>query len=91
MMADKPYGQLGAVLDEIARRRNVRGPYRLGRYIVEQTGEGPGGSHWSQIYYGQKDPSPKAMKRFALAMDLTKGEEEKLATAYLFRRVAAAA
>lgn len=78
-------------MDEIARRRNVRGPYNLAEYIEERTGESPGGSHWSQVLYGKKDVSPKAMKRFALAMDLTKEEEEKLATAYLFRRVAAAA
>lgn len=85
----EPYSPLGDVLDEIARKRQVRGPYNLEHYIREKTGDSPGGSHWSQVFYGKKDASPRAMKRFALAMNLTPEEEEKLATAYLFRRVAA--
>ena len=86
-----PYSKLGDVLDEIARDRNVRGPYNVARYVQERTGDGPGGSHWSQIFYGKKEASPRVMKRFSLAMNLTEEEEVKLATAYLFRGMAAAA
>lgn len=86
-----PYSALGDVLDEIARKRSVRGPYNVAKHVKQETGDGPGGSHWSQIFYGKKEPSPRVMKRFALAFRLDVEEEEKLATAYLFRGVAAAA
>ena len=81
----RPYGPLGEVLDGIARARNVRGPYRVASYVEERTGEGPGGSHWSQVFYGLKYPSPRVMKLFCEAFDLERGDEEfdRLALTYL--------
>ncbi len=83
-MAGRPYGKLGVALDAIARERNVRGPYRVAAFIRERTGGGPRGSHWSQVFYGEKYPSPQVMKRFVQAFELSESEVERLASVYLY-------
>lgn len=87
MANGKPYSELGEVMDEIARKRNVRGPYRVGNYVEMVMGESPVGSHWSQIFYGQRHPSTQVMHLFMNAFGVERESEEgvRLATAYLFR------
>lgn len=79
------YTELGNVLDELARQRNVRGPYNVANYIREKMGHGPNGSAWSQIFRGvTKHPERENMLLFTLAFELTAEERRRLANAYLF-------
>jgi hypothetical protein len=84
--AGKPYCELGELLEEFARKRYVRGPYRIGRYVREKTDRGPAsGSAWSQIFYGDILPKPETMRAFRDAFELTEDEEARLAYIYTFR------
>lgn len=87
-MADgRPYSSLGKVMDELARKRNIRGPYNVGNYVRATTGEGPtSGSAWSQIFYGESHPMPKTMQAFTRAFELGEEEVDALSRAYMFRR-----
>lgn len=79
------YSRLGNVLDELARKRNVRGPGKIARYVRERTGEGPNGSAWHQILTGQtKQPAAKNIELFAQACELTYEERVHLALVYSF-------
>jgi hypothetical protein len=87
MTEGKGYSDLGDVMDAIARRHNVRGPYNVGNYVLAKTGKGPKrGSAWSQIFYGQSHPTQKTMDAFLDAFPMTEEEVSALARAYLFRR-----
>ncbi len=90
MANGKPYSDLGAVMDELARKRNVRGPYNVCRFVRDRTGMGPkSGSAWSEIFYGKSHPTPATMKAFTEAFELSEGEVDALARAYMFRGVTA--
>ncbi len=97
-MADgQAYSELGSVMDELARRRNVRGPYNVGGYVWEKTGRGPkpnkrgqASSAWSQIFYGESHPKTDTVKAFVDAFELTPEERRWLADVYLFRGLIAA-
>lgn len=85
MTQGKPYSLLGKALDEMARNRNVRGPYGIAGYVRERTGEGPNGSAWSQILYGEtRRPRPETMTLFARAFELSEVEMDRLAYVYTF-------
>jgi hypothetical protein len=85
MNAGPTYTELGTVLDELARARNVRGPHRIARYIQDKMGEGIGGSAWQQIFVGStKTPERKNIQLFADAFDLTPEERARLAWAYTY-------
>lgn len=84
-MTGPEYSELGQVLDELARKRNVRGPYRVANYIREVTGEGPGGTAWSQFFNGTARPKRSNIALFARAFDLTEDERALLADVYTFR------
>lgn len=91
-MADgRPYSDLGQVMDDLARTRNIRGPYNVRNFVRAKTGEGPrSGSAWSQIFYGESHPMPKTMQAFTQAFELTEEEVDALSRAYMFRsRIAA--
>jgi len=91
MSDGQAYSELGNVMDELARKRNVRGPYNVGKYVREKTGRGPKqGSAWSQIFYGKSHPTPQTMRAFTDAFELTKEEVDALARAYMFRGLIAA-
>lgn len=79
------YGELGKILDELARKRNIRGPYPTANYIRRKTGQGPNGSAWSQIFRGEtKYPHPDNIRLFVEAFELSSQERGRLADAYLF-------
>jgi hypothetical protein len=83
--AGRPYSPLGYKIDELARKRNIRGPYQIARRVVGRTGgEGPTGSAWSQILYGRTHPQPLTMLQFAKAFNLSEEERLELATPYTF-------
>ncbi len=79
----KPYSRLGEALFRVAIKRHVRGPYRIDRYVKERTGGGPGGSHWSQILYGEKWPSREVLSRFLRAFDVSGDERIEIALIFL--------
>ena len=35
---DRPYGELGKMLDDLARERNVRGPYDIAQHLQSLSG-----------------------------------------------------
>ncbi len=84
-MQGQDYSELGQVLDDIARSRNIRGPYRVAKYVKERTGDGPGGTAWSQFFTGESRPKPRSVQLFALAFEITEEERQHLANVYLFR------
>jgi hypothetical protein len=49
---DKPYCELGKVLDNLARDRDVRGPYNIAHHIANVTGYQVSGQVISQYLYG---------------------------------------
>ncbi len=85
MLSGEPYCRLGVAMDGIARRRNVRGPYKVGRYVNERTGGGLSRGYWSQIFRGKRYPGWDVMDRFCRAFELGLGDEEfdELARTYL--------
>jgi hypothetical protein len=81
----KEYSPLGDVLDELARKRSVRGPTRVAHFIREQTGDGPNPSAWHQIFAGEtKQPTSKNLELFALAFELNHDEMVRVALANTF-------
>lgn len=79
------YSRLGHVLDDLARKRDVRGPARVARYVRSRMGEGPGPSAWHQIFTGEtKQPAATNIELFANAFDLTYEERVRLALVYSF-------
>lgn len=85
MSKGRPYSELGKVLDELARERHVRGPYRVAHYVREKIGRGPGGSAWSQIFLGESGARPETIQAFTDAFELDEEERARLARVYLFR------
>ncbi len=85
-MAEKPAAHLlGKVLDEMAARRGVRGPYNVADHVRQETGEGPGGSAWSQIFSGSTyRPRREVIITFAKAFKLSPEELHRLAHVFTF-------
>lgn len=90
------YTALGNVMDEIARRRGIYGPYNVGKFVYEKTGRGPktnkrgqGSSAWSQIFHGETEAKVTTMRAFIDSMELidplTEEEQARLFREYLSR------
>ena len=45
---DKPYSELGKMLDDLARERDVRGPYNIAQYVQSLIGYEASGQVVSQ-------------------------------------------
>ncbi len=80
----KPYGELGKTLDDLARERDVRGPYNIANHIVNVTGYKVSGQVLSQYMYGRSFPKPEFIRAFAEAFELTPQERGKLAWVYTY-------
>jgi hypothetical protein len=85
MANGKPYSELGEVLDDLARARNVRGPYPIERYLKEKVGKSPSGQAISDYLYGEYNPRPEFIDLFATAFELTPKERGMLAWVYAYR------
>ncbi len=90
MTTQKPYSELGKLLDTLARERDVRGAQALAAFVRARPVAGPGRSGWGQILYGDITPTTKTMALFASAFELTEKERERVAMLYTFRGVMAA-
>ncbi len=81
---DKPYSELGKMLDDLARERDVRGPYNTAYYIQNVTGYKVSGQVLSKYLYGEYVPKPGFVRAFAEAFELTPQERGKLAWVYAY-------
>ncbi len=81
---DKPYCQLGKMLDDLARGRDVRGPYNIAQYVQGITGYEVSGQMVSQYMYGRSFPKREFIKAFAGGFELTPQERGKLAWVYAY-------
>jgi hypothetical protein len=82
----RPYGALGEVMYELARKRNVRGPYSIAHYMKDQLPDhvptGPAVAKW--MYGDTENPERENMQLFADAFDLSLQERKQLAWVYAF-------
>lgn len=59
------YSALGEVIDELARKRNVRGPHAIANHMKSRLGEAPTGAAVSKWMYGDSRPLSLAPCVFA--------------------------
>jgi hypothetical protein len=83
-MKYKPYCELGKVLDNLARTRDVRGPYNIAHEIQNATGYEVSGQAVSQYVYGRSSPKREFIEAFAEAFELTPQERGELAWVYAY-------
>jgi hypothetical protein len=80
----RPYSAFGEVLDELARKRNVRGPYLIANYMKARLGEAPTGAAVGKWMYGVASPTRENLQRFADAFELSKRERITLSFAFTY-------
>jgi hypothetical protein len=81
---NKPYCELGKVLDALARERDVRGPYKIADYLKEVVGYRLSGQGVSKYMYGMSTPKREFIEAFAEAFELTLRERVELAWVYAY-------
>jgi hypothetical protein len=81
---DKPYGELGKLMDSMARKRDVRGPYNIAQLVTAVTGYKVTGQAVSRYFYGDSWPKPSFVSAFAQTIELTKEERDALAWLYTY-------
>jgi hypothetical protein len=81
---DKPYSELGKVLDAMARKRDVRGPYAIAKRVSEVSGYSVSGQAVSRYFNDGIVPRADFMSAFARAFDLTEEERDELAWIYTY-------
>ena len=81
---DKPYGELGKLMDSMARTHDVRGPYNIARRVTAATGYKVTGQAVSRYFYGDSWPRPAFVSAFAEAIGLTREERDALAWLYTY-------
>jgi hypothetical protein len=80
----EPYSQLGKILDDLARRRDVRGPYNIARHVMSVSSYEASGQAVSKYMYGKSLPKPAFIKAFAQTFELTPQEQVELAWVYAY-------
>ena len=80
----RPYSAFGEVLDELARKRNVRGPQRIANHMKARLGEAPTGAAVSRWMHGDSRPTRENLQRFADAFELSKRERITLSFAFTY-------
>lgn len=83
-MSGRPYSALGEVLYELARKRDVRGPYAVASHMKARLGEAPTGAAVSKWMYGDTRPTRENMQRFADAFELSAAEKITLSFAFTY-------
>jgi hypothetical protein len=81
----KPYSELGKVLDAMARKRDVSGPYAIAKHVTEVSGYKVTGQAVSRYFHDGIVPKPAFMSAFARAFDLSEEERDTLAWIYTYR------
>ncbi len=80
----KPYCELGKLLDNLARDRDVRGPYNIAAYLKNAADYEVSGQVISKYLYGHSKPKQEFVKVFADALRLTPQERAELAWGYAY-------
>jgi hypothetical protein len=80
----RPYCELGKMLDDLARSRDVRGPYNIAYYLKEVAGYEVSGQAVSKCLYGEFLPKHAFIGAFTEALNLTSEERSKLAWVYTY-------
>lgn len=80
----KPYCELGKMLDDLARDRDVRGPYYIAYQLQNATGYEASGQAVSQYMYGKSFPKREFIDAFAETFELTPQERGTLAWVYAY-------
>jgi hypothetical protein len=80
----KPYSELGKMLDDLARERDVRGPYNIAYQVENVTGYKVSGQVLSKYLYGESVPKREFVRAFAEAFKLTPRERSELAWVYSY-------
>ncbi len=81
---NKPYSELGKLLDALARSRDVRGPYQIAQHLEHVNGYEVSGQAVSKYLYGNMGPKRAFVEAFADAFGLTEQERAELAWAYAY-------
>ncbi len=82
---NRPYCELGKLIDLLARSRDVRGPYNIAQYVQERTDYSLSGAAVSKHLYGDSVPRRRFLVAFANAFELTEQERRELAWLYAYR------
>ena len=80
----KRYCELGKMLDDLARERDVRGPYNIAKHIEDVIGYEVSGQVLSKYLYGDSVPKSGFMRAFSDAFELTARERSELAWVYTY-------
>lgn len=81
---DKPYSELGKMLDNLARVQDVRGPYNIANHLENVLGYEVTGQVLSKYLYGEYVPKPGFIRAFAEAFKLNARERSELAWVYAY-------
>ena len=86
MTDNKPrrYSELGKMLDDLARERDVRGPYNIANHVKNATGYEASGQVLSKYLYGEYVPKREFVSAFAEAFELNVQERGELAWVYAY-------
>ena len=81
---NKPYCELGKLLDALARSRNVRGPYNMAEYLGDVANHKVSGQSISKYLFGINEPKQAFIRAFADALELTEQERAELEWVYAY-------
>ena len=81
---NKPYSELGKLLDALARSRDVRGPYNIAKYLGDITRHEVSGQSISKYLFGTNEPKRAFIVAFADSFELTGQERAYLAWVYAY-------
>jgi hypothetical protein len=81
---NKPYSELGKVLDVLARERDVRGPYNIAQHLEDVIGYEVSGQAVSKYLYGVYIPNRGFIKAFVEVLELSHRERMELAWVYTY-------
>ncbi len=81
---NRPYCELGKLLDALARERYVRGPYQIARRLEEAAGYPTSGQSVSKYMYGEQSPKQEFIDAFSQVFGLDPQERCELAWTYAY-------
>ncbi len=82
---NKPYCELGKLLDVLARSRDVRGSYNIAKHLTDLTNYEVSGQSVSKYLFGNNQPKQAFIVAFfADAFELTAQERAELAWTYAY-------
>ncbi len=81
---NRRYCELGKMLDALARKRDVRGPYNIAHQVQNATGFEVSGQTVSKYLYGESLPRREFIKTFTDAFELPSYERAELAWLYTY-------